>query len=194
VFWGGLHYPRGVTSALWWLNSTNNPAYPVPTSPPAAPTGLTAVAGDGRVVLFWNGVALAAGYNLGRATVSGGPYTPVTNGLAGASYTDTGLSDGTTYYYVVAATNQAGLGAASAQVSATPVPAGGSAISASLSGGDLTVAWPSNYVGWILQTNTLGIGNAGDWGDLPASRTNRQMTLPVAGSGISAEVFRLRHP
>ncbi len=194
AFWGGLHYPRGVTSALWWLNPTNNPAYPIPTSPPAPPTVLTALAGDGQVILSWNGVVLAAGYNLARATVSGGPYTPVTNGLTGASYTDTGLSDGTTYYYVVTAANQAGPGLPSAEVSATPVPASGASISALLSGGNVTVFWPSSYVGWILQTNTAGLGSSGSWGDLPASRTNRQAAIPLGGRGSGAEFFRLRHP
>ena len=28
---GSYHYPRGVTSALWWLNATNNPDFPAPT-------------------------------------------------------------------------------------------------------------------------------------------------------------------
>ena len=85
LFVGSVHYPRGVTSALWWLNATNNPGYPAPSSAPVAPSGLSALAGNRQVVLFWNGVALAAGYNLQRAPASGGPYTPVTNVITGAS-------------------------------------------------------------------------------------------------------------
>lgn len=55
-----------------------------------------------------------------RATTSGGPYTPVEMGLTATSYTNTGLTNGTTYYYVVSGTNTTGESANSAQVSATP--------------------------------------------------------------------------
>lgn len=88
---------------------------------PAAPTGLTATAGDGRVGLQWTAAAGASGYNVKRSAVSGGPYTTVAPGVTAATYTDLGLTNGTVYYYVVSAVNAAGEGANSAQVSATPV-------------------------------------------------------------------------
>ena len=75
---------------------------------PHAPTGLTATAGNAQVVLNWSAASDATSYNVKRATVSGGPYTTVTN-VATTSYTDTGLVSGTTYYYVVAATNVYGV-------------------------------------------------------------------------------------
>ncbi len=105
---GSQHYPRGVTSALWWLNTTNNPGYPVPTQAPNPPAGLSAIANNGQILLLWNGSALATGYNVKRSLQSGGLYSPVTNGVTGASFTDTGLTNGVTYYYVVTATNQIG--------------------------------------------------------------------------------------
>jgi hypothetical protein len=193
-FVGSPHYPRGVTSALWWLNAANNPGYPVPTNAPAAPGGLSALAGNGQVVLFWNGVALAAGYNLQRATLSGGPYTPLASGITGASFTDTGLANGLTYYYVVTATNQMGQSLPSAVAAATPVPSTGTNITALVNGGNLTVSWPSEYAGWLLQTNAVDIGNNVYWGDLPGSQTNRQMTFPTTNPAIPKEFFRLRHP
>ena len=98
LFVGSTHYPRGVTSALWWLNATNNPGYPVPN------------------------------------------------------------------------------------------------ITAFVNGGNLTVWWPSNYVGWILQTNTVDVGNSLYWGDLPTSQANQQMTFPTTNLAIPREFFRLRHP
>jgi hypothetical protein len=190
---GGVTYPRGVTSALWWLNATNNPVY-LATSAPGAPTIAAALAGDRQVLLLWQGVPLATGYNLKRSTVSGGPYTPVTNGLVAASFTDSGLSNGTTYYYILTATNQIGESAPSLEVKATPVPAVGSNISAFLSAANITVSWPSSYVGWVLQTNTVGLGNPAAWGDIPDSPNHSQMTFPIGGAGTSAEFFRLRHP
>ena len=197
VFSGSLHYPRGITSALWWLNAANNPGYPVATSAPPAPGGLSALAGNRQVVLYWNGVALAAGYDVGRATVSGGPYTPVTNGLTGASFTDTGLINGLTYYYVVTATNQAGLGLPSAEVSATPhgtVSSTGTNITTTVTGKTMMLSWPASYLNWILQTNGGNLGDPLGWGDVPGSGTNDQLLFPVGNAAIPAQFFRLRHP
>src|SRR5262249_59104453 len=56
-----------------------------------------------------------------RATVSGGPYAPVGTSATN-SFTNTGLTNGTTYYYVVSAVNGGGESADSAQASATPQP------------------------------------------------------------------------
>jgi fibronectin type 3 domain-containing protein len=89
------------------------------TPPPAAPSGLNATAGNGQVALSWSAVAGAASYNVKYATVSGGPYTSVNVG--GTSATIPGLTNGTTYYFVVSALNAGGEGANSAQVSTAPV-------------------------------------------------------------------------
>lgn len=92
---------------------------PVPTLPPA-PTGLTATAGDAKVTLAWSPVSGATGYNVKRATVSGGPYTTVAPGLTTAGFTDTTVTNGTTYYYVASAVNAVGEGAHSTEASALP--------------------------------------------------------------------------
>jgi hypothetical protein len=191
---GGVHYPRGLTTSLWWLNATNNPSYPVATSAPVAPTISRALAGDGKVLILWQGVPLATSYNLKRALVSGGPYKPVTSGLVGASFTDTNLSNGTTYYYILTATNQIGESAPSPEVSATPVPSIGTNISASLTASGITISWPRSYVGWILQTNTAGLGTPAAWGDVPGSSTQSQLIFSVTVPNRPTEYFRLRHP
>jgi len=87
---------------------------------PAAPTGLTATAGNAQASLTWTASAGATGYNVKRATTSGGPYTTVATGVTGTTYTNTALTNGTTYYYVVSAVNSAGESTNSAQASATP--------------------------------------------------------------------------
>jgi hypothetical protein len=196
-FLGSCHYPRGVTSALWWLNPANNSAYPVPTSVPEAPSGLSALPGNHQATLLWNGVELATGYNLKRATTSGGPYATVASGITGASCTDTGLFNGITYYYVVTAVNPIGEGLPSGQVSATPsgpLPAAGTNLTVLAGAGMVTVSWPSNYLGWILQTNALDLGNSLDWADVPGSPTNWQMAFPTGNPAPPREFFRLRHP
>jgi hypothetical protein len=94
---------------------------PAQGQPPAAPTGLQATAGDGQVALTWAASAGATSYNVYRATTAGGEgATPYRTGLTATSFTDTGLTNGTTYYYQVTAVNAAGESARSAEVSATP--------------------------------------------------------------------------
>lgn len=113
-----------------------------------APAGLGAVAGNTQVTLNWNAVSGAASYSLKRATVSGGPYSTVATGLTAVNYTDTGVSNGTTYYYVVVATNFAGESPNSSQANATPVlalapvPAGVTATSVSAS--QINLSWTAS--------------------------------------------------
>lgn len=86
---------------------------------PARPTNVQAVAGDGTVHLIWNAISGVTGYTVKRSEVSGGPYTVIEN-VTGTDYMDSGLLNGTTYYYVITATNAVGESLPSAQVSAKP--------------------------------------------------------------------------
>jgi hypothetical protein len=109
-------------------SSPSNTVSATPTgggSPPSAPTGLAATAGDTQVSLTWNAVSGATSYAVKRSTTSGGPYTTVAPSVATTSHTDTGLSNGTTYYYVVTASNAYGESGNSNQASATPVSPSG---------------------------------------------------------------------
>lgn len=87
---------------------------------PAAPSGLTATAGAGQVTLSWGASSGASSYAVKRATASSGPYTVIASGLTGTTYSDTSVTNGTTYYYVVTASNSAGESGPSATASATP--------------------------------------------------------------------------
>ena len=100
-------------------NSSQASATPNGPPPPAAPIGLAATAGDTQVLLGWTASAGAMSYNVKRATTSGGPYTTITN-VTATSFLNTGLTNGTTYYYVVSALNASGEGANSSEASATP--------------------------------------------------------------------------
>jgi len=86
---------------------------------PTPPTGLTATPGNTQVSLSWTGSAGATGYHVKRGSTSGGPYTQIAAPTT-ASYTDTSLTNGTTYYYVVSASNASGESGNSSEVSATP--------------------------------------------------------------------------
>jgi fibronectin type 3 domain-containing protein len=91
---------------------------PSPTAP-AAPTGVTAVGGANQASITWPAVSGAASYNVYWSTTTGVTKTSGTKVAAVTSpYVMTGLSAGTTYYYIVTAANSVGESAASAQASA----------------------------------------------------------------------------
>ena len=93
-----------------------------PASAPAVPTGLNATPGNAQVSLVWVADPAANNYQVKRATVSGGPFALIVTSES-PSYTDTGLTNGTEYFYTVSAANVAGGSPDSAQVAATPDPA-----------------------------------------------------------------------
>jgi fibronectin type 3 domain-containing protein len=86
---------------------------------PLPPSGVKATPGNTQVALSWNASSGATRYTVKRATVSGGAYTVIASQTS-TNYTDTGLTNGTTYYYVVTASNSAGESGNSSEVSATP--------------------------------------------------------------------------
>lgn len=88
---------------------------------------VTATAGDGSVALSWIASQgflgwIVSGYNVGQAIVSGGPYAYSLSLGNGLSSNRGGLSNGTTYYFVVRAEDALGNSiATSSEVFATPV-------------------------------------------------------------------------
>ena len=112
--------PVGGKSTASFKNFKN---WVLPATAPAAPTGLVATAGNAQVRLTWMASAGATSYYVKRSTTSGSSYTAIGN-PATTNYTDTGVLNGTPYYYVVSATNGAGASADSAEVSATPFDPG----------------------------------------------------------------------
>jgi fibronectin type 3 domain-containing protein len=71
---------------------------------PAAPQGLAAQASTNQIVLTWSAAATATTYNIYRGT-SSGSYSSLASGVAGLTYTDSTVTNGTTYFYVVRASN-----------------------------------------------------------------------------------------
>ncbi len=111
-------------------------------TPPAAPTGLTATAGNTQISLAWTASSGASTYNVYRGTTAGGESTtPIATGITSTTYVNTGLTNGTTYYYKVKAVNSAGTSGYSNEASATP-SGGGSLITVD----DKTTGW--TWSGW----------------------------------------------
>ncbi|MFD2661296.1 pectinesterase family protein [Paenibacillus thailandensis] len=95
-----------------------------PVAPLQSPRDVEAGAGDGTAVVSWSAPTGATSYQLKRSTDIGGPYEVVAGGLTGTDYTDTGLNNGTAYYYVVSAHNDTSSSANSEPVRVLPYPAG----------------------------------------------------------------------
>ncbi len=106
-------------------------------SAPTPPTNLTPTAGNGTVSLTWNASTGTAPitYSVYRGTSSGGEgTTPVASNLGVTSYSDSGLSNGTTYFYYVAATNSVAT-SKSGEISATPQAASNALLQIDAGGG-----------------------------------------------------------
>jgi fibronectin type 3 domain-containing protein len=91
---------------------------------PSEPRNLAARGGNTQVTLSWEapsntGGAPITGYRIYRGTASG-QETHFTDTGSGTGYTNTGLTNGQTYFFQVSARNSAGEGPRSAEASAAP--------------------------------------------------------------------------
>ncbi|MHB8910895.1 MAG: fibronectin type III domain-containing protein [Syntrophales bacterium] len=120
----GVTYYYIVTAADNAGESTPSPevsAMPSVTPAPAAPTDVTATPGNGQVTIAWTAVSGATSYNIYWSTTSGvAPANGTKITGATSPYTQSGLINDTTYYYVVTAVDGNGESTPSSQVSAMP--------------------------------------------------------------------------
>jgi fibronectin type 3 domain-containing protein len=118
---------------------------------PGAPQNLTANGGDTNIHLAWDppasdGGTPVTGLQIYRSTTQGAEKLIATIGVA-SDWSDTSVSNGTTYYYKVAAVNSVGPGTLSAEVSATPAkppasaPTAPQALTASVKGKAIALSW-----------------------------------------------------
>jgi parallel beta-helix repeat protein len=110
---GFVYDPTANVQTAGCIDTAGNtcPVGPPDTDPPAAPTSLVATAGAGSVSLDWDDNTTDpdwASFSVYRSETAGSGHALIAEGLTSSQYTDTGLTGGTTYYYVVTATDWSG--------------------------------------------------------------------------------------
>jgi hypothetical protein len=166
----------------------------------SAPGNLKATPNLGQIALTWTASPNSTSYNVYRGTSpTQEATTPVATGLTGTSYTNTGLTNGVTYYYLVAGVNGSGIGAPSNEVNATvgntvyppgdfAINAGGAAVSPFLADIDFSGGAPST------STNAIDVSRVTNPAPAGVYQSNRYgnatYTIPglIAGNGYTVRL------
>ena len=148
---GSTYYFRVRAVNVGGQSAVSNEVSATPLAPPGTPSALSLNAGNGQVTASWTaGTGVSSTYTLYYATSSFGGADPTTKtgvvtvaNLAATSHTVTPLTNGTTYYFVVRASNVGGQSAASTEASATPQapPDTPSGLSLTAGNGQVTATW-----------------------------------------------------
>ncbi len=136
------------------MNAGGISANAITTTRPAAPASLTAVAANAQVVLTWPASVGATGYVVLRGTSSGNATNIIASGITSTNYTNTGLSNGATYYYVVQAIGTAATSVNSSQASATPAKPATTTTLSSLN--PMTYGTPMTFTATVSPTPLTG--------------------------------------
>ncbi|WP_027086823.1 S-layer homology domain-containing protein [Cohnella panacarvi] len=152
---------------------------------PGAPVLQPATSGDTQISLTWSPAVGATGYKIFKSTTSGA-YGLEDATVSGSvySYNATGLTNGTTYYFVVKATNPGGDSAASNEVSATPVtvPAAPTGVTAVAGNGQATVSFTAPANG---ESNITHYVVTAMPGNISVTGTDSSITVTGLSNGVA---------
>ena len=203
VFRVAPYYSSSATTGQW---SSQSPSYTPASFPPGQPTSLVATSGNGRATLSWVapssvGDSAISGYRIEYSTNGGGSWLTLNSNTwsTSTSQSVTGLTNGTSYSFRVAAINSSATGSYSATASATPalVPPGQPTSLVATSGnGRATLSWvaPSSVgdsaiSGYRIEYSTNGGGswltlNSNTW----STSTSQSVTGLTNGTSYSFRV------
>jgi hypothetical protein len=147
----GTYYnpSQGVFGTLGSGGTTPPP--PPPPTAPSAPTNLAGTAGNAQATLAWNSSSGATSYRLKRSATSGGPYTTIST-ESSTSCVNSGLINGSTYYYVCSAVNSAGESSNSNQCIVTPT-------APPTTGGTLPAPWIDVDIGTVAAKGSASLSS-----------------------------------
>ncbi len=148
------------SGGAWLLRDSFDDSLAAPAATPGPPSGLVVTPSNAQNALNWTASSPLNGpttYNVYRGSSAGGEGgTPIVSGLTSTSYTNTGLTNGTAYFYKTAGVNSAGTSVFSNEASGTP------------SGGGIVYLVNENCEGTGTPTGWTDNGNlatGGSWDD-----------------------------
>jgi beta-glucosidase len=182
------------------LNTATFDAFSISVPGLSAPTGLNAALFSGtQVQLSWiDNSSLETVFAVERSLDGINGWMLLSTSLPpnSTNYLDGSTGPSTAYSFRVRCLNQ---GYASEYSAITSVVTGVSNnptnLSFAISGGNLTLSWPTDYQGWILQsqTNPLPMGLTTHWFDVAGSSSSTQAMINIEPANPTM-FFRLRHP
>ncbi len=134
--------------------------------------------------------------NTGPQLSAGGSYKIIAKALTG----NVGYVAGTAPGSVTVGGNGAA-GPASLQIQggelylnvASSLPETGTNILFSVTGNQLDLNWPSNYTGWLLQSNSAGLATSNEWFAVPGSTTSNSVQITI-DQGQANVFYRMVFP
>ena len=144
-------------------------------------TGTLTNSGTGTVTLSNLGPALAAGESFTLFS------KPLVNGGAMSLATTPALTSG------LVLSNRLSLDGSVLVVSSGTLPSTPTNVTYSVSGNTLSIGWPLNYTGWLLQSNSVGVASANSWFVVPGSSATNSMSFTVDPAKKNV-FYRLQHP
>ncbi len=189
------------TSVLGAMSAT---ASATPTAPlPGVPGNVAAAAGDAQVTLSWTAPGgTITGYEYQQrveGTLWPDDWTSIENSASLTEYAVTGLTNGTTYEFHLAAVNTSGSSAPSAAVSATPLASGApvapTGLTATAGGSSVTLNWTApggTITGYEIRQGTGDPVDWGAWGAISGSDANTTSTTVSSLTVGTAYSFQIR--